>query len=645
MRERVIEIQSDERLIITVAQTHEESGQAKEQEPVKEPEPVVEPVSGQPDYLVGIVSDSHFDVEDSHNSEYLEDLQNALWYYEGAGACMLISAGDICQYKDMDLEAFKNAYNRNLPFFTVIGNHDYLRIYAQRDPAHQVPARYSSAEDMWQKNVLSLAGGEKLHYLGTSAKERNNFWFEKEGDLFVFISVDYGASMNRYDVIRAINQLDYTDANVQQMAQYVSDTAYDRGRESNFDYQFYNPAALVWLKNILDANPRKRTFLTMHHFQPNGAGDTNDGYKDLRVWPLPASETILDKFYSGSNTVCGLTFWFIDKLLRTHNNVICFGGHSHYKATAQEDVVRRAYHVIQPTGKEVTPLVDDLNTLKGTQYDYEVYRTEGHSYADSITVHVPSLSKPCKSDGQVLYGASEGILMEAYKDKVVLKYVCFKAEGISGYANKVVKTVALDIPNDSSAVREPEAVKPSEVTDGIKIVFHNETGQDIRFSNKFNMYIQEQAEALDLHFGAPNDTSDGWPHMRENPYSLKAGGTMEFRLTVLNHYIGDGKTVRHTQEPVSRFFGKHFKTEDSAPFPTGIAAIKFGVCCYERHKNTYSTGPAMIHARPLPASNCLLKKGGVYDIYLDKIKDNATLDRSWMNKPYSEGDKYKYVII
>ena len=40
-----------------------------------------------------------------------------------------------------------------------------------------------------------------------------------------------------------------------------------------------------------------------------------------------------------------------------------------------------------------------------------------------------------------------------------------------------------------------------------------------------------------------------------------------------------------------------------------------------------------------------IKKGGVYDFYLDKIKDNATLDKSWLNKIYSASDKYKYVIM
>ena len=615
----------------------------KEETPQVQPEPS----AGDPDYIVGVISDSHFDVEDSHNSEYQQDLQNALRYYEKAGVSMINSVGDICQYKDLDLEAFKSAYDSKLPFYTVMGNHDYLRIYDYRDAAHQVPAKYSSAEDMWQKNVLSLAKGADIHYLSDSQKERSNFWFEKNGDLYIFISIDYGASNARYEVIRAINQLDYSDANVQLMTQYVADTDYNRSKESIFDYQFYSPTALIWLKNILEANPKKRKFLHMHHFMPNGAGDTFELYRELRVWPLPASEAIRDKSYSGSNTICGLTFWYIDKLLREHTNVICFGGHSHYRAKAQEDVIRRAYHVILPTGNETTPLVDNTSSLKGTQYDYKVYRTTGHSYADiAPTVHVPSLAKPCNMEGSSLYGASEGILMEVYKDKVILKYVCFKEEGSSMYSNNVVKAVTLDIPNDSSKTVEPsQPEKPAETTNGITIRLHNNTGQDVRFSGKFQMYIQESDTELDLHFSAPTNTSDGWPHWESNPYILKAGDTKEFKITELNHYYGDGSKVTHVQESLNGYYNKHFRTADTAEWPNGIPAVKLGVYAMDRAKDKGSTGPAMIHVRPLPSNNCQIKKGGVYDLYLDKIKDNATLDKSWLNKIYSASDKYKYVIM
>ena len=615
--------------------------------PHPEPTPTPTPDNGKPMYKVGKISDAHFDIEDSHNSEYLEDLKNALRYYERHGVTHIDCNGDLCQYKDKDLIAFREAYDSKLPFFTVMGNHDYLRIYETKDASHQVPTGYKDFEDLWYQTVQSLACGADVHYFGTTFKDHLNFFFERNGDLHVFISVDYGASFERYDVIRAVNRLDYDDPNVKLMTEYVKDTPYDRKRETNFDYRFYNPAALVWLKNILEANPKKRVFLNMHHFSPNGSGDTDSLYRNLRIWPVPTSQEILDKYYSGSNTLCGLEFWFIEKLLRLHLNVICFGGHSHRRAKAQEDVITRAYHVTQPNGDEVTPLVDDLKSLSGTKYDYKIYRYDGHSYADTApTVHLPSLAKPSDVDGSTLYGASEGVLMECHEDKVVINYIRFKTEGSDKYTNETIKTVTLAIPNDQSPVVEPEQPTPSPepAKTGITIRFINRTGEDIRFAGKFLPYNQEEQYAMPFYLCAPQ-TVDDYCHWTENNYSLKNGETKTFTFTELTDYAANKGKLIPKKISLSTIYGKHFRTADSAKWPSGIPAIKFGVRSYGRHDGGTGTGPAMIHAVPITQDNCLIKEGGVYDVILDKIKDNATLDKSYINIPYKDGDKYKYVIL
>ena len=615
--------------------------------PQPEPTPTPTPDNGKPMYKVGKISDAHFDIEDSHNSEYLEDLKNALRYYEQQGVTHIDCNGDLCQYKDKDLIAFRETYDSKLPFFTVMGNHDYLRIYEQKDASHQVPTGYKDFEDLWYQTVASLANGADVHYFGTTFKDHLNFFFEKHGDLHVFISIDYGASFERYDVIRAVNRLDYDDPNVKLMTEYVSDTPYDRKRETNFDYRFYNPAALVWLKNILEANPKKRVFLNMHHFLPAGAGDIFSVYRHLRIWPMPTSELIDEKFYSGSNTLCGLEYWFIEKLLRNHLNAVCFGGHSHYAAREQEDVMSRAYMVSQPTGNETTPLVDDLNSLDGTKYDYQIYRPAEHSYAAiAPSVHLPSLAKPADRVGKTLYGASEGVLMEVYDEKVVLKFIRFKTEGMKTYTNEIVKTVELDLKNDPSPVVEPDQPKPEpEPTfKGITIRFINRTGQDIRFSGKFLPYNQEEQYAMPFYLCAPQ-TVDDYCHWTENNYSLKNGETKTFTFTELTDYAANKGKLIPKKISLSTIYGKHFRTADSAQWPSGIPAIKFGVRSIDRSNGNTSTGAGMTHAVPITQDNCLIKEGGVYEVILDKIKDNATLDKSYIDKPYKDGDKYKYVII
>lgn len=622
MREREIQIQADEMIKITVA---------KQQ--VQEPAPTPSNNEGKPMYIVGMEGDQHFDTEDSHNSEYMEDQRNALLYYEKAGAAFVASTGDLCQYKDKDLIAFNEAYNSALPFFTCMGNHDYLRIYEQKDAAHQVPSGYKDFEDLWDKTVKCLAKGADIHYFGTSFKDHLNFWFEKDGDIWLFTSIDYGGSTERYDVIRAINRLDYNNENVKLMTAYVADTQYDRSREKDYDYQLYNPAVLIWVKKLFEANPKKRKFWQAHHFLPGKAGDTFDVYKHLRMWPVPSSAEILDKSYSGCNTVSGLTYWFIEKLLREHLNVILSGGHSHYAIGEQEDVIKRAYRMTLPTGNEVTPLVDNVNSLDGTAYDYQIYRTDGSSWADSApTVHIPSLAKPDKRYGQTLYGASEGVLMEVYDNKVVLKFIRFKAEGDTQYKNEVVKTVELPIANDSSAVVEPTMPKPSPDTDpsqeGITLRIHNSMTETVRFSGKLQLYVtpelSETLDTLPAFLCPPDDTSDGWPHWTENKYTLKP---KEYITVELGEIILDYPTATPVKRNLSDYIGKKFKDADEGTFDVNLSipAVKLGVYVYDSDKKSYSNSAFMLHVKPLGET---IQRGRTYDLYIDQLKSNASFDKN-----------------
>lgn len=414
-------------------------------------------------FKFGAVSDIHFDVEDSHCSEYAEDLQNALMFMRKEGCECVCSCGDIAQYNDKDYETFRVYYNAHawaptggqLPLFTPMGNHDYLRIYHRRD---SVPAGYDSVEMLWQNNVSVFHEPESaIHFFEYGAKwdapkktgkrtikSKLNYWLERHGCIFIFMSIDYGQSTGTPwdDVARGFNRLDYANPYVQQMAQYA--IGYDPSSEQDFDYQFYHPEVLCWARDIIEANRDKRVFLFAHHFMPNMAGDSQGAYSRLRVWPMPTSDAIRQKFYSGSNTVSGLTFHFLDRLLRENRHVICFCGHSHYQWGAQMDVCRKSYPVKLPTGLETTPLVDDLNSLIGTEYDYRLYSiTDGEPADAAVTVHMPSLSKPTDGSGRSLYGASQGAVVEVYEQGVMLRQIAFKADGEKDYKNSTVATVRL----------------------------------------------------------------------------------------------------------------------------------------------------------------------------------------------------------
>lgn len=459
MRERNIEIQADEILKISVAKQ-------QEQQPVQT---VTLADKGKLRYIVGLLSDKHFDVEDSHNSEYVNDFINAISYFRSKNVAFLCDAGDICQYNDDDLKAYNEYYttyawaptNAGLRIFTALGNHDYMRLFSNGQDLGKL-ANYITpftGEDYWKQygyaqktdyiQFFEYDGqwDKQLYGKGRTVKSKFSYWVELYGDIYIFLSIDYGEHKNHavWDYCaRAMNLLDYNDKYVRQMTDYVKDTPYDRDLEKNFDYQFYHPNALIWLKDIIENNKGKRIFLFMHHFLPANAGDTFDMYKHLRIWPVPTSVTIENKYYAGSNTVCGLTYWFLCKIFMENTNIICFDGHSHFGWKEQEDVVTRRYNVTQPTGKEVTPVVDDLNSLNGTQYDYQIYRAVGHSVCDCApTIHIPSLSKPTDRYGTSRYGASEGGLMEVYENGIVIKCIRFKEEGSTQYTNNVVKTIEL----------------------------------------------------------------------------------------------------------------------------------------------------------------------------------------------------------
>ena len=105
---------------------------------------------------------------------------------------------------------------------------------------------------LWQNNISIFHEPESdIHFFEYGAKwnaqkktgkrsikSKLNYWFEKHGCIFVFMSIDYGNSTGTPwdDVCRGFNKLDYNDDYVKQMTSYVSDTSYNRNKETKFDY-------------------------------------------------------------------------------------------------------------------------------------------------------------------------------------------------------------------------------------------------------------------------------------------------------------------------------------------------------------------------------------------------------------------------
>ena len=422
---------------------------------------------GELKYRIGALSDFHIDT-DGDKAEATADLTNAIDYMRCEGVDFIESCGDLCEYNDEDLEVFRDIYTAHawaptsamLRFFTAIGNHDYLRLYTQgANIAKLLPCFTNfTGEDLWQNygykektdymQFFEYDGQWDKQYFGDrTVKSKLSYWFRHKGDIFINLSVDYGDDTGEVwdEQCRGYHLLDKRDKYVQQMIDYVKDTNYKR-ENGSFDYQFYHPNALIWLRDILENTRGQRKLLFMHHFLPHKAGDSDGMYSHLRIWPYSDSKTVRQKYYYGSNTPCGLTFWYLDKLTNEFaDDLIVVSGHSHREWNEKTSVCRHDYVVRKPTGSEVTPLTDNLESLTDTQYDYRLYTRESDTPCgkSAVTVGLPSLSKPISVEGQTLYGASQGAIMEVYENAVVLKCIDFKRQGDTGYRNEVIKEIVL----------------------------------------------------------------------------------------------------------------------------------------------------------------------------------------------------------
>ena len=138
---------------------------------------------------------------------------------------------------------------------------------------------------------------------------------------------------------RTIINLDTDDPYIKRMKEYVNDTDYNE-TDIPYNYQYYSPNALIWLKEIIENNIDKKIFVFTHHFLPHKVGNNdytysipkNGGwfYSKIKANGKLKTEAVSGITYNeGSNAITGIEFWFLNKLNNLHKNVIWFSGHSH----------------------------------------------------------------------------------------------------------------------------------------------------------------------------------------------------------------------------------------------------------------------------------------------------------------------------
>ena len=279
---------------------------------------------------------------------------------------------------------------------------------------------------------------------GRNGYSKLNYYLKKDNNIFIYLSVDYGNDVwpindkwhDRMIHARTIINTNSDDPYIKRMVEYVADTEYSPADEE-YNYQYYSPNSLIWLKEIIENNLDKKIFINTHHFLPNRVGNGKDRpidgnwfYSD--VHPSSEKDPKEGNIYSiGSNALTGIEFWFISKLLNKYKNVIMFSGHSHISICSGLNCDNHDYSIIYPH-----------------EHNKYVYTKSSvvPSCESAWTVSLPSMSKPRDIvDGQSVrkYEDAEAVVMEVYEKGVVLKGYKIKENNIIVNNLRVKKVIKL----------------------------------------------------------------------------------------------------------------------------------------------------------------------------------------------------------
>jgi hypothetical protein len=270
------------------------------------------------------------------------------------------------------------------------------------------------------KNRLTMWNDGGSH--GRNGYSKMSYWLKKDKDIFVFLSLYYGDDVwpindkwhDRMIHARTIIDTSADDPYIKRMVEFVQGTGYGDA-DRLYDYMYYHPNSLIWLKELVDNNPDCKIMIFTHHFLPNRVGNgvglpinRNWFYSDIH--PADEKDSREGNLYPvGSNALSGIEFWFFSKLLNEHKNILMFSGHSHISWSADAAFDNHDYAIIQPKVK--------------TNYVYT--KASNTPTAESgWTVSLPSMSKPRQIvNGQSVrrYQDAEMGIMEIYERGVKIK--------------------------------------------------------------------------------------------------------------------------------------------------------------------------------------------------------------------------------
>lgn len=272
----------------------------------------------------------------------------------------------------------------------------------------------------WNKYKDDISGFRNGYIGMRNGYSKLNYYLKKDNNIFIFLSLDYGEDLwglnnvwhDRMIHARTIINLDTDDPYIKRMKEYIADTGYSTADEP-YNYQYYSPNSLIWLKEIIENNTDKKIYVFTHHSLPNKVGNSA-GIPQNGDWQYAdiskAGDLTPDGLNKGSNMLTGIEYWFLNKLNNKYKNVIWFSGHSHISWDVDCHFVNKDYEIVSPT--------------KQNKF---IYSKANNNYktVSAWNVALPSMSKPryigTNGKSSRLYDDAELGIMEIYENGVKIK--------------------------------------------------------------------------------------------------------------------------------------------------------------------------------------------------------------------------------
>ena len=178
-------------------------------------------------YRVGLMSDIHYNDKTidtdintytDDNSEYTQDIENALEYYQNKEDVKFIcAAGDVSTDSIKHIMNFKLMIDEKAPdtdFYTCFGNHDFKATSSSDNLiGHDYDIMNLDVDNLnrlqaWNKLITPNESKYEIHYQDENTESgKTSYWFEvpigkNKSDIYVFLSVNYG--MNNQSTAKKI---------------------------------------------------------------------------------------------------------------------------------------------------------------------------------------------------------------------------------------------------------------------------------------------------------------------------------------------------------------------------------------------------------------------------------------------------------